>query len=371
MKVPFLNLGAQHAALRGELDAAVSAVLDDTAFILGSHVEAFERAFADSVGRAYAVGCNSGTSALHLALRACEVGPGDEVLTTPHTWISTTWGISYCGATPVFADVDPDTGNLDADAADSAVSERTKAVLPVDLYGNPADLSGFERLARSHDLALIDDAAQAHGARLQGSPVGSFGDAACFSFYPGKNLGAAGEAGAVVTDDHEIAERMRRLRDHAQETRHNHTEIGFNYRMEGLQAAVLNVKLPYLEGWNSARRTAASRYETLLDEVQEVRLPESTPGAEPSHHLYPVRVTDREQVAKALRAEGVATGVHYPTPVHLQPAYRHLGYDTGDFPNAEVYAATCLSLPMFPELTAEQQQYVADNLQDALQGFAT
>lgn len=371
MQVPFLDLRAQHTALRGELDAAVSAVLDDTAFILGSHVEEFEHAFADSVGKAYAVGCNSGTSALHLALRAYGVGPGDEVLTTPHTWISTTWAISYCGATPVFADVDPDTGNLSVEAADSAVSTRTKAVLPVDLYGNPADLPRFQQLARSHDLALIDDAAQAHGARLHGRPVGSFGDAACFSFYPGKNLGAAGEAGAVVTDDHEIAARMRRLRDHAQETRHNHTEIGYNYRMEGLQAAVLSVKLPYLEGWNSARRTAASRYETLLDDTQEVRLPRSTPGAEPSHHLYPVRVIDREQVAKALRAEGVATGVHYPTPVHLQPAYRHLGHDLGDFPNAEDYAATCLSLPMFPELTADQQQHVAANLQAALQGSAT
>lgn len=366
MKVPFLDLQAQHAPLRDELEQALGRVIDDTAFALGPSVATFEEEFARYTGRRHCVGVANGTAALHLALLVAGVGPGDEVVTTPHTWISTTWAVSYCGARPVYADVDPKTGNLDPVAADAVVTERTKAVLPVDLYGNPADLPAFEELARRRGLVLVDDAAQGHGARLGGRPVGSFGELACFSFYPGKNLGAMGEGGAVVTDDDEMAARLRRLRDHAQRGRHHHTEIGFNYRMDGLQGAALSVKLRHLDAWNDGRRAAAARYAELLADVEGVRLPVATADAEPCWHLYPIRVADREGVRERLADAGVATGVHYPTLVPLQPVYADLGYGPGDLPHAEAYAATCLSLPMFPELRSEQQEHVAGALRAAL-----
>ena len=366
MKVPFLDLKAQLAPIRAEVDAAIAGVLDNTGFILGPTVAEFEESFAAQTGRAHAVGVNSGTSALHLALIAAGVGPGDEVVTTPHTWISTTWAISYVGATPVYADVDPLTGNLDPAAAEAAITPRTRALLPVDLYGHPAALPELEEIARRHGLALIEDAAQSHLATLDGRPAGSFGDQACFSFYPGKNLGAVGEAGAVVTDDADVAARIRRLRDHAQDGRHHHVEVGYNYRMEGLQGAVLSVKLRHLQSWTDARREAAARYAELLADIEGVTLPGVAAGADPSWHLYPIRVSDRDAVGARLAEAGVATGVHYPTPVHLQPAYAHLGYTKGSLPHAEEYAATCLSLPMYAELTADMQQYVADQLRTAL-----
>lgn len=363
--VPFLDLKAQYAPIRAEVDAAIRRVLDDTAFILGPGVAGFETAFAAHCGRKHCVGLNSGTSALHLALLAAGVGPGDDVVTTPHTWISTSWAISYCGARPVFADVDPRTGNLDPRATERALTPRTKALLPVDLYGNPAALPAFEDLARRKGIPLIEDAAQSHGARLRGRPCGSFGLLGCFSFYPGKNLGAAGEGGAVVTDDADLAARMRRLRDHAQDGRHRHVEIGFNYRMEGVQGAVLEVKLRHLDRWNAARRAAAGRYAGLLDGIPGVALPGAAEGAEPAWHLYVVRVRDRDGVASRLAGLGVGTGVHYPTPVHLQPAYASLGHARGAFPAAEAFAAECLSLPMFAEITPAQQEAVASALRTA------
>ena len=367
MKVPFLDLKAQLEPIRHEVDRAIARVLDDTAFILGPSVTEFEEQFARETGRAHAVGLNSGTSALHLALLAAGVGPGDEVVTTPHTWISTTWAISYVGATPVYADVDPETGNLDPASAEAAITARTKALLPVDLYGHPAALVEFEDIAERHGLTLIEDAAQSHLATLDGRPAGSFGHLACFSFYPGKNLGAVGEAGAVVTDDGDLAARIRRLRDHAQDGRHHHVEVGYNFRMEGLQGAVLGVKLRHLAAWTDGRRRAAERYRALLDGIDGVRLPGVAPGVEPAWHLYPIRVADRDTVAERLANAGVATGVHYPTPVHLQPAYAHLGYGAGSMPNAERYASTCLSLPMFAELTADQQEYVAEQVRTAVE----
>lgn len=366
MNVPFLDLKAQYAGIRSEIDAALRASVDDTAFILGPAVARFEAEFAKFAGRKHCVGLNSGTSALHLALLCAGVGPGDDVVTTPHTWISTSWGISYCGARPVYADVDPATGNLDPAAAEAAITPRTKAILPVDLYGNPADLAAFEEVAARRGVALVEDAAQSHGATLGARVCGSFGQSACFSFYPGKNLGAAGEGGAVVTDDDAAAARMRRLRDHAQESRHRHTEIGFNYRMEGVQGAVLEVKLRRLAAWNDARRAAAARYAELLPGVQDLRMPSATPGASPVWHLYVVRVPRRDDVAKALAAKGISTGVHYPNPVHLQPAYAHLGHGPGAFPHAEAFAAECLSLPMFAEITPAQQEAVAAALTDVL-----
>jgi dTDP-4-amino-4,6-dideoxygalactose transaminase len=368
MKVPIHDLKAPLEPIRREVDRAIAGVLDDTAFILGPGVAAFEEQFAAETGRAHAVGLNSGTSALHLALLAAGVGPGDEVVTTPHTWISTTWAISYVGATPVYADVDPDTGNLDPVAAEAAITPRTKALLPVDLYGHPAALVEFEALAERHGLHLIEDAAQSHLARLDGRPAGSFGHQACFSFYPGKNLGALGEAGAVVTDDPAVADRIRRLRDHAQDGRHRHVEVGYNYRMEGLQGAVLAVKLRHLGEWTEGRRRAADRYRDLLAGIEGVTMPAVAPGVEPAWHLYPIRVADRDAVSERLGAAGIGTGVHYPTPVHLQPAYCHLGYAPGSMPHAERYAGTCLSLPMFAELTADQQEYVAKQVRIAVEG---
>jgi dTDP-4-amino-4,6-dideoxygalactose transaminase len=360
--VPFLDLPAQYKRIRTPIDTAIDAVVDSTAFASGPFVSEFEEVFADYVGAKHCIGLNSGTTALHLALLASDIGSGDEVVTTPHTWISTSWAISYCGAIPVYADVDPATGNLAPEAAEAAITPRTKAILPVDLYGNPADHEAFQAIAARHRLLVIDDAAQAHGARLKERRIGSFGWATCFSFYPGKNLGAMGEGGAVVTDSDEIAERIRSLRDHAQRGRHNHVEIGFNARMDGLQGAVLTVKLRHLEEWNAERRVAAERYGRLLSGIEGVSLPVITDGATPSWHLYVARVYDRETLGATLDAAGVGTGVHYPTPVHLQPAYAGLGYERGAFPNAEQYAATCLSLPMFPELTPEQQEYVAESI---------
>lgn len=368
MKVPFVDLTSQLASIRPEVDRAVAEVLDRGAFVLGPGVAEFEEQFAPATGRRHAIGVNSGTSALHLALLAAGVGPGDEVVTTPHTWISTTWAISYVGATPVFADVDPVTGNLDPAAVEAVLTDRTRAILPVDLYGHPAPLVELERLAADRGVALVEDAAQSHLATLDGRPAGSFGTLGCFSFYPGKNLGAVGEGGAVVTDDDELAARVRRLRDHAQDGRHHHVEVGYNYRMEGLQGAVLTVKLRHLQEWTDARRRAAARYAELLADVEQVTLPGVAEGVAPAWHLYPVRVADRDTVAQKLAEAGIATGVHYPTPVHLQPAYEHLGHGPGSFPNAEQYAATCLSLPMFPELTAEQQEHVATQLRSAVGG---
>ena len=361
-EVPFADLVSMHADLRDSFDEAIAGVFDTGAFILGPAVEQFEQAFAKATGRSHCVGVNSGTSALHLALLVAGVGPGDEVVTTPHTWISTSWAVSYCGATPVFVDVDPATGNLDPRLVEPAITGRTKALLPVDLYGNPADLPAFESLATRHGIALVDDACQAHGARLGGRPVGSFGTSACFSFYPGKNLGAAGEGGAIVTDDADAAERMRRLRNHAQAGPHEHLEIGYNYRMEGLQGAVLGAKLAFLEGWNDQRREAAARYATMLEGVAGVVRPTVTPGADPNWHLYVVRVGEREEVASRMQAIGIDVRFHYPTPVHLQPAYAFLGHKPGAFPVAERFAAECLSLPMFPGITAAQQERVVDAL---------
>lgn len=366
IKVPFLDLKAQYAGIREDIEAALKGVLDDASFVLGPPVSRFEEAFAAYCNRKHCIAVNSGTSALHLALLASGVGPGDEVVTTPHTWISTSWAISYCGARPIFADVDPSTGNLDPGAAAAAVTGRTKVLLPVNLYGNPAPNARFEELAARASVILVEDAAQSHGAVLGGRKSGSFGRLSCFSFYPGKNLGAVGEGGAVVTDDDAAAERIRRLRDHAQAGRHNHVEIGFNYRMEAIQGAVLGVKLRHLDGWNEQRRVAAARYGRLLSDVPGLVLPEPIPGATPVWHLYVVRVRERERVAAVLAERGIGTGVHYPRPVHLQPAYATLGHRPGSFPRAEAFAAECLSLPMFPEISEEQQAAVADALRAAL-----
>ena len=368
-EVPFLDLKAQNRSIWGELQEALEAVTTNAAFILGPAVDRFEARFAEYVGVKHCVGLNNGTSALHLALLACNVGPGDEVITTPHSWISTTWALSYVGAKPVYVDIDPVTYTLDPKLVERAITPRTKALLPVHLYGQAADLEPLSRLAKAHSLKLIEDAAQAHGAIYQGRRVGSWGDVNCFSFYPGKNLGAFGEGGAVTTDDQEIADRIRRLRDHAQQGRHNHVEVGFNMRMEGVQGAVLEVKLRHLDGWNAARARHANRYYKLLSGQRHLILPAAPRPEAHVWHLYVVQVRDRdrEEFRKALADRGVATGVHYPTPIPYQPAYRHLGYTPGDFPETEEVMDHCVSLPMFAELSDEQIEYVAATIGEVLQ----
>jgi dTDP-4-amino-4,6-dideoxygalactose transaminase len=366
--VPFLDLVQQNRGVMPECAAAIEEVASRSQFILGGAVERFENAFADYVGVDHCVGVNNGTSALHLALQACDVGPGDEVITTPHTWISTTWALSYVGAKPVYVDIDPNTYNLDPSLVEQAITPRTKAILPVHLYGQACDLEPLSRISDRHGLTLIEDAAQAHGARYKGRRVGSIGRAGCFSFYPGKNLGAFGEGGAIVTNDADVAARMRRLRDHAQEGRHNHTEIGYNARMEGLQGAVLDVKLKRLDEWNAARRRHATRLHQLLAGIPGLRLPAA--GAPDSHvwHLFVVLVegVDRNELMQQLSERGVATAIHYPTLVPFQPVYASLGYQPGDFPVAERVASQCLSLPMFAELTEEQITHVAGSLRACL-----
>lgn len=366
MRVPFFDLGAIHASLRHDLLEALTTVMNDDAYILGPAVKHFEESFASYVGRRFCVAVSSGTAALHLALLTVNVRPGDEVITTPFSWISTSWAISYCGARPVFADVESTTGNLDASEVESRITDRTRAILPADMYGNPSRLDAFSSLASSHGLALVDDACQAHGSRLHGKAVGSFGDVACFSFYPGKNLGALGEGGAVVTDSEAVDARLRRLRDHAQQTPHHHSELGFNYRMDGFQGAALGVKLKWLDEWNAARRRAADVYLAELSHVSEVGPPSVTPGGEPNWHLFVVRVADRELVRERLAESGIETRIHYPVPIHLQPAYSHLGYQRGAFPRAEEFARTCLSLPMSQVITSEQQDAVAQALAKAV-----
>jgi dTDP-4-amino-4,6-dideoxygalactose transaminase len=367
-QVPFLDIPAQNRSLRAELQSALDHVIAEGSFILGPAVAQFERAFATYLGVRHCVGLNNGTSALHLALRACGIGPGDEVITTPHTWISTTWGISYVGATPVYVDVDPVTYTVDPALVAKAITPRTRAILPVHLYGQSADLTALSRIAAEHGLTLIEDAAQAHGARWQGRRVGSFGKAACFSFYPGKNLGAFGEGGAVVTDDDGVAEHIRWLRDHAQKGRHNHVEVGYNMRMEGVQGAVLDVKLRHLDDWNARRARAARRYHELFRGTPDLTLPTAVAPEAHVWHLYVVQLRgrDRQEVRTALEGMGVATGVHYPTPVPFQPAYRHLGYTPGAFPVAESVMAQCVSLPMYPELSEQQIVHVADSLKACL-----
>lgn len=366
MKVPFLDLDRQHQAIRPEIDEAVAAVIDHSAFSSGPFVSRFEEDFASYLGVDHVVAVNSGTAALHLALLAAGVMPRDEVVTTPHTWISTSWAISYCGATPVFADVDAHTGNLSPEAVETAITSRTKAILPVDLYGNPADHTAFEEIADRHGLPLICDAAQSHGATLRDRRVGQFGLATCFSFYPGKNLGAIGEGGAIATDNGEVAERIRILRDHAQDGRHHHVDLGFNARMDGIQGAVLSVKLRHLKDWHCQRQKAAQEYLELLGAIPQISPPEITQKGTSSWHLFPIRVSDRDSLAAELERRGVGVGIHYPTPVHLQPAYRRLGYGATSFPNAEDYAARCISLPIFPGITREQQTYVVSAIEEAL-----
>jgi dTDP-4-amino-4,6-dideoxygalactose transaminase len=363
--VPLVDLKAQFARIRQEVLEALTDVAESTAFVLGPRVADFEARFAAYLGARHCVAVNSGTSALHLALLAAGVGPGDEVITVPMTFIATAWAVSYTGATPLFVDVDSATYTMDPEQVERRITPRTKAILPVHLYGQPADLGPLLDTGRRHGIAVIEDAAQAHGANYQGHGAGTLGLCGCFSFYPGKNLGAFGEGGAVVTDDAPIAARLRALRDHAQSQRYHHDEIGFNYRMDGFQGAVLGVKLKYLEHWTEARRFLAERYCRHLAGLP-LRLPAAALDRRHVWHLFVVLHPERDRLQRALRERDIHTGLHYPIPLHLQKAYRHLGHREGDFPVAERIGRECLSLPLYPEMTVRQQDAVIEALEDAL-----
>jgi dTDP-4-amino-4,6-dideoxygalactose transaminase/acetyltransferase-like isoleucine patch superfamily enzyme len=362
--VPFLDLKAQYRSIRGEVGAALDRVLEGTTFVLGAEVAAFEDEFAAYCGSRFGVAVNSGTSALHLALLAAGIGPGDEVITVPFTFVATVAAIVYAGAHPVFVDVDPASLTMDPARVAGAVTPRTRAILPVHLYGRPADMDGIGEIARRHRLLVIEDAAQAHGAEYRGRRVGSIGAMGCFSFYPGKNLGAYGEGGLVVTDDPGYAATLRMLRDWGQDRKYHHLLKGYNYRMDAFQGAILRVKLRHLEAWTEARRAHAARYDSLLPPSVIPAAPAAA-GDRHVYHVYAIRSPQRDRLRDALGARGIHTGIHYPIPVHLQPAYADLGHQPGDFPHAEAAAAEVLSLPMFPELTAAQLDRVVRAVREA------
>jgi dTDP-4-amino-4,6-dideoxygalactose transaminase len=356
--IPFLDLKAQHRALREELLAAAARVIDGCQFVLGDEVAAFEEEFAAFCTAKHAVGVNTGTSALHLALLAAGVGPGDEVVTVSHTFVATVSAIRYAGATPVLVDVDPASFTMDPRLVERAITNRTRAILPVHLYGQPADMDPILEIGRRHDLLVIEDSCQAHGAEYRGRRTGSMGHMAAFSFYPGKNLGACGEGGALVTNDPELARRVRMLRDWGQDRRYHHALEGFNYRMDNVQGAFLRVKLRHLPAWTEARRAHAARYRALF-EGSGVRFPAEMSYAKHAYHLYAVMTPRRDGLHAALHEKGIATGFHYPTPVHLQPCFAVLGYRRGDLPCSERAASEEISLPMYPELTEDQIREVA------------
>ncbi len=357
--IPLVDLKAQYSAIQPAVDSAISRVLQNTTFIMGPEVTAFERAFAGYCGVRHCVGVGSGTAALELVLRALDIGPGDEVITVSHTFIATAEAISAVGATPVFVDIDPATYNLNPTALEAAITPHTRAIMPVHLYGQPADMRTIGEIASRHSVPVIEDAAQAHAATWEGKRVGNLAQAACFSFYPGKNLGAYGDAGAVTTDDDTLAERVRLLRNHGRHDKYLHEIKGYGHRIDALQAAILGAKLPYLDGWTAARRRLAARYGELLADTDFV-LPHVHPSADPAWHLYVIRTPQRHRLLNVLKAAGVGAGVHYPIPLHLQPAYADLGHSAGDFPVTEAVAESCLSLPLYPELSdAQQDQVVA------------
>ncbi len=366
MQVPFLDLKAHHDSMRGELETAIREVLDSNAFAGGPFVAKFEQDFATYCGAADVIGVGNGTDALWLSMLALGIGAGDEVITVPMTFMATAEAISYCGAKPVFVDIDERTYTLDPDLLERAISPRTKAIIPVHLFGQAADMDAILEIARRRGVPVIEDACQAHGAEYRGRKAGSIGTAGCFSFYPGKNLGALGEAGAVVTNNEELRNKIQMLRDHGQAKKYHHALIGWNARMDGIQGAALRVKLKHLDRANQARRANARFYEQQLAEVEEVILPTEAEYARHVYHLYVVRVQDRDRVLQAMANRGIACGIHYPIPVHLQEAYRFLGHRKGSFPVAERCAEEFLSLPMYPELTTMQLDAVVHELKTLL-----
>jgi len=365
-KIPLVDLRAQYASIKPEIDAAIAAVVDSAAFVMGPAVREFEAAFASFLECPHVVSCANGTDALQIILHALAVGPGHEVITVPNTFIATAEAISMTGATPVFVDVDPTTALIDVSKIEEAITPRTKAIIPVHLYGQAADIDAILPIARRHGLAVLEDAAQAHGARLRGRRVGTMGDAGAFSFYPGKNLGAYGDGGAMSFQDAALAKRCAMLRDHGRTDKYLHELPGFNSRLDTLQAAVLLVKLKQLDAWNAARRRVAGLYLARLEGIADLGLPVVTSDVESVWHLFVVSHPKRDLLRDALTRADIGCGIHYPVPLHVQPAYRSLGYAEGRFPNAERSAATILSLPMYPEMTEAQVDHVVSVLRGAL-----
>lgn len=371
MKVPFLDLQAHHAPHRAEFDRAIAEVIDSGAFAGGPFVAEFEKDFAAFCGCRHAIGVGNGTDALWLALLAAGVGPGHEVITVPSTFMATAEAITYCGAKPVFVDIDEASYTMDPSQLEGAITPRTKAIIPVHLFGQCADMNPILEIGRAYGINVIEDAAQAHGAEYRGRKAGSMGLAGCFSFYPGKNLGAFGEAGAVTTNDDMLAEKIRTLRDHGQSRKYHHSMVGWNCRMDGIQAAVLRIKLRYLARGNDLRRSHAGQYTLAFRELEDVVPPGESERGKHVYHIYAVRVPERDDFVRRLEGAGIGCGIHYPIPVHLQEAYRVLGYERGAFTVSERTSKEFVSLPMFPELTGEQRDAVIDAVGKAIAAAAS
>ena len=364
MNIPFINLKAQHATIKDEIATVLQEVINNTSFAGGPHVKKFEQNFARFCQCEHAIGVGSGTDALWMALIGLDIGQGDEVITSPGTFIATAEAISFCGATPVFVDIDEQTYNIDPLLIEAAITPQTKAIIPVHLFGQPADMDPILEIARKHNLAVIEDACQAHNAEYKGRRIGSLSAAGCFSFYPGKNLGAYGEAGALVTNNQKLADKLRMFRDHGQRKKYYHSIIGWNTRMDGFQGAVLDVKLPHLPTWTHARRRNAQLYNKLLKDIPQITLPFEADYAYHVYHIYAIRAQNRNQLINYLAEQGITCGIHYPVPLHLQEAYQFLGYTEGDFPIAEKCAQEFVSLPMFPELDEESIRYIAAKIKE-------
>mgnify|MGYP006278356265 FL=1 len=362
MKVNFLDLKAQYHSIREEINQAIQQVLDSSAFAAGPFVKSFEEHFAEKHQADYCVGVSSGTAALHAALMALDVGPGDQVIVPANTFFATPEAVSLAGATPVFVDCDPDYYNLNPDLIEAAITSKTKGIIAVHLYGQPAQLSAIKAVADRHNLFLMEDCAQAHTSTLNGTPVGTTGVCGCFSFYPGKNLGAYGEGGAVITNDEALYQKMMMIRDHGMAKKYHHDLIGHNYRLEGMQGAILDVKLQYIDEWTDARRRSAELYRTYLSESQDIVLPAEMPDAKHVYHLFVIRTKKRDELQAYLKDHEIYTGIHYPIPCHLQAAYHDLGYSQGDFRVTDEYAPQLLSLPMSEQLKEDEIAYVAETI---------
>lgn len=367
MRVPFVDLKVQYQSIKSEINAAISGILENSSFILGRSVEEFEKRFAEEHGVRYCHGVSSGTAGNHLVLWSLGIGPGDEVIIPVNTFIATAWGATLCGATPVFVDCEPGSYNIDPGEVERKITPKTRAIVAVHLYGQAANLDPLLKIASDRNVTLVEDCAQAHFAEYGGKRVGSFGRASSFSFYPGKNLGAYGEAGAVATNDPELARKFRMMRDHGSERKYSHDIQGHNYRMGGMQGAILGVKLRHLHEWTEARRRHAYLYDSLLRSVPQVDVPVRMPSAHHVFHLYVIRARRRDALRKHLELREISTGMHYPIPLHLQPVFAGLRYKRGDFPVAEASAAEMLSLPMYPELTGEQIHHVCDSIREFFQ----
>ncbi len=364
MSIPFVDLKTQYQNLKEDINQRMQSVMENTAFILGDEVSLFEKKFAEFTQSKHCIGVSSGTDALQLALRVLEIGPGDEVITVANTFIATSLAISYVGATPVLVDCDKEDYTIDVEGIKKAITDKTKAIIPVHLYGQPARMKEIKEIATEHGLYIIEDACQAHGASLDGISAGSFGDIGCFSFYPGKNLGGYGDGGAITTNDEHIAEKLRMLREYGQKKKYYHSSKGMNNRLDALQAAILNVKLDHLADWNESRRKAAALYTELLSDIPQIETPHTREGAEHVFHLYVIRHPERDKLLTYLHEKEVYAGIHYPVPIHLQEAYVDLDYHKGSFPITEAYADTILSLPLFPEITEEQIKEVVSCIKE-------